>query len=246
MDSERTKLLLSELSSAERIAVTELRKRALSSRWGQKPWCEPEKFAPVSELPAATTPNREVAIDLDAPLETVRTFLAKALKPGRVLLDAVRFSDGRIEEYKIAATEKPKEKAEAEAKEDKPKEKEKPKDEPKAGATVAKPTVGCPRPDFDPADVRATRVLKTFLTPEQLEDFEKTQRFICIGSDTGHRYILSSRPRTGQYGRSVYDLEERRPFCVHDYTVPPSEELLALNLFLSLPGRESYVRSIPE
>lgn len=233
MDAERTKLVLTELSSAERIAVGDLRKRALSSKWGQKPWCSAESFIPVDELP-----KKEVTVDLDAPLEAVRKFLAKALKPGRVLLDAVRFSDGRVEEvHKIEVKdEKPKEAPKA-----KPK-----KEEPKAGATVAKPTLGCPRPDFDPADIRATRVLKTFLTPEQLEDFEKTQRFICVGADTGHRYILSSRHRTGQYGRSVYDLEERHPYCVHDYTVPPAEELLALNLFLSLPGRESYLRAIPE
>jgi len=33
---------------------------------------------------------------------------------------------------------------------------------------------------------------------------------------------------------------------VHDWLVPASEELLELALFLGLPGRERYVRALPE
>ena len=37
-----------------------------------------------------------------------------------------------------------------------------------------------------------------------------------------------------------------RAFCVHDWTVPASEEMLALHLFLTMPGREHYLRDIPD
>jgi len=67
--------------------------------------------------------------------------------------------------------------------------------------------------------------------------------------------------RTG--GRGVYDLDGMTkasgiatcdgrgvyyggPLCVHDWTVPPSEEVLAIHLMLSLPGRERLMRRLPE
>jgi len=46
-------------------------------------------------------------------------------------------------------------------------------------------------------------------------------------------------------GRQLYDLEEKRALCVHDWDLPPAEEMLALHLCLSLPGQEKYVRSLP-
>lgn len=45
-------------------------------------------------------------------------------------------------------------------------------------------------------------------------------------------------------GRSVYDLDEARVLCLHDWVVPAAEELLELLLCLSLPGREREARSL--
>lgn len=230
-----TRLILTELSSSERRALVKLRETALAPKWGATPWCASEAFPPINELEA-----RETIIDLAAPLGKVQSVLATKLKPTRKLLSAVRFTNGRIEEVHgdaedIAPTPSPYRES---AKDKEP--------APAAGTTVARPTRGCPRPDFDEADVRATRVLTAFLSDEQLNDFERKARFVVVGADTGHRYVLSSRYKLGKYGRSVFDVEERRPYCVHDYTVPASEELLALKLFLTLPGRETYVRAIPE
>jgi len=194
----------------------------LAPPWRKTPWCEPSDFPPIDEL------KPEHTIELSASLDQVRKLLAKSLKPERTLIDVVKFSDGKIEEaYRTSAKE------------------------PDAGTTVAQPTQGCPAPDFEQANHRATEVLKVFLTPEQVEDFEKHQRFITVGADTGHRYMLTSRNARDKLGkdfgnRSVYDLEERRSLCVHDYTIPAPEELLSLHLFLSLPGREGYIRAIPE
>lgn len=171
------------------------------------------------------------------PIEKVEAVLAKAMKRGRKLLTAVVFKNGKIEELHrneqgepvlITKTEDP----------------------PKAAVTVAQPALSCPVPEFERANVRATRVLTEFLTPQQLADFERTQSFLVIGADSGHRYVLTSRQapperlaRVG--GRSVYDATRGHPVCVHDWVVPASEELLELALFLQMPGREEYVSTMP-
>jgi hypothetical protein len=173
-------------------------------------------------------------------IDKVEALLAKAMKRGRKLLTAVVFQGGRIEEVhrtgdgdepKLALVKPVKEVA-------------------KAAVTVAAPLIGCPVPEFERADVRATRVLKAFLTPEQLADFDRTQAFLVTGGDSGHRYVLTSRQASRDRlakvgGRSVYDLDMGLPICVHDWVVPAAEELLELKLFLELPTRERYATSLP-
>jgi hypothetical protein len=130
-----------------------------------------------------------------------------------------------------------------------PEKKTEPK-KPKAAVTVAQPVLGCPAPEFDDVEIRATRVLRAFLSPEQIADFERRQQFVAVGVDTGHRYLLTSRhSKHGLslgHARSLYDIDERHALCVHDWEVPASEELLGLFVHLSLPGLERYVRSIPD
>ena len=117
--------------------------------------------------------------------------------------------------------------------------------------TVARPVNGCPMPDFPAADVRASRVLETFLTEEQIRDYRKEGAFVTRGADTGRRYLICNREspevmRLRMVGRQLYDLDRREPICVHDWAVPPPEEMLALHLCLSLPGRESELLTLPE
>lgn len=117
-------------------------------------------------------------------------------------------------------------------------------------ATVKEPNRGCPVPDFAAITRRATRVLKAFLTPTQVTDFEKHQRFIVRGADTGHQYMLTSRNAPDEIarfgGRTVFDLNEGHALCVHDWDVPAEEELLALAVMLQLPNREGFVRTLPD
>jgi hypothetical protein len=184
----------------------------------------------------------------------VQEFLQKQLKPHRKQVSAVRFANGHVEQLTEATLQVIDTQAEPEVTQavdtPAPVPKEKKKPEPTAAVTVAQPVRGCPAPDFDDVEVRASRVLKAFLTPDQVEDFERRQQFVAIGVDTGHRYLLTSRhaPRAlAQYGhRTLYDMDERLPMCVHDWEVPAPEELLALFVHLSLPGLEQYVRSIPD
>lgn len=185
--------------------------------------------------------KEEQVIALDAPITRVQEFLQKQLKPHRKQISAVRFTDGRVEQLSEATLQTI----------DAPDETPKKKPKPIAAVTVAQPVIGCPAPDFDDVEIRATRVLKAFLTPEQVEDFERRQQFVAIGADTGHRYLLTSRH--SKHGlshfsslRSLYDMDEKLPLCVHDWEVPASEELLGLFVHVSLPGLEGYVRSIPD
>jgi hypothetical protein len=116
--------------------------------------------------------------------------------------------------------------------------------------TVKKPKLGCPIPSFDQVRLRATRVLRAFLDPEQIDDFERHQRFVTRGADTGHLYMLTSRNAPDEYknrgSRCVFDLDTNTPYCVHDYDVPAEEELLALHCLLSLPGYENWARAMPD
>lgn len=172
-------------------------------------------------------------LELAAPLLSVEKALVKALKP-RKTLSAFRVSGGKIEEVYDAVV---------------PELVEKAKTAEVVAATVEKPFRGCPEPDYEAAELKAGRVLAAFLTSEQLADFERENAFVAIGADTGHRYAVTSRHARGllaQRRRAMYDLDEARPFCVHlDATLPAAEEMLAIFLFLSLPGWETYLRKIP-
>lgn len=177
------------------------------------------------------------------PVDKVEKLLASAMKRGRKLLSAVVFKNGQIEELHRTEKDGVKELV------------VKAKDAivettAKAAVTVAQPALSCPVPEFERAQVRATRVLREFLTPRQLEDFEKTQQFLVVGADSGHRYIVTSRQAPPSVldkvgGRSVYDCTRGIAVCVHDWTVPASEEMLELALFLQMPGYEHHASILP-
>jgi len=193
----------------------------------------------------------EQAVVIGAPISKVQKALAKPMKPGRDLLSVVRYKNGVIEEV----TEKLAGILDAEPEREEPAAEIEQKPQPTAAVTVAAPTQGCPPPDFEAIDHRATRVLRSFLNPDQLRDFNAEQSFLQRGADTGHLYVITSRnaPQyvrsrvpTHQSFRSLYDLTAGYPLCVHDWTIPAAEEMLTLALFVATPGKESYVRAIPD
>lgn len=176
---------------------------------------------------------------LKTELVKVQKFVVKALKPGRKTVDFVQFSDGKIEEIQHA---------ELAPASDRDLEDSAPTSPiPVKAATVATPTLGCPEPDLMKAELRARDVLFAFINDEQRDDFRKRNAFVTEGAGTGHRYIVTSRHARDQLAhtrRQLYDLDERTPFCVHDYSVPAAEEMLALHLLLKSPEHERYLRHL--
>lgn len=217
-----------------------LRVRAVKSTLTSKPWAEDKDFLMLGN--AAYRSKEGLTIQLAAKIADVQEVLAKGLKPQRKLLTAVRFTDGKIEETRQVQD------ADAKVVELPVREPEKP--QPVAAVTVAKPVVGCPMPVFQEADVRASRVLEAFLDEDQIKDYRKLGAFVTVGVDSGHRYLVANRERPNMLkkcgGRQLYDLEEDRALCIHDWSVPPPEEMLALHLLLSIPGQEQYIRTLPE
>jgi hypothetical protein len=227
----------------------------LDTRWGSSPWCTLEAFPPIDSQQYVVG---KVEVVLDVGMAAVRDLLARELKPNRKLVNAVLFKDGTMAEATFAEDHEPV------AGLDPPVEgphaappppaatprTTPPRQRPAAGATVAAPERGCPAPDFSPAEIRAKQVLHVFLDEEQRQDIVLYDRFVAVGHDTGHRYMLVSRTNRKQLdlfgGRTLYDLDEDRAYCVHDWDVPSGEELLALLVFLRIPGKESYLREIPE
>ena len=271
-NAKRTILLASELSSTERDVMDLLKQRAVHPTLLRRPWATEDDFAAAF---AGYRVGKALQVTLDAPIEIVSRFVARALKPGRRLLAATRIHGGRIEEVwrssadllssSTASEEAHKEAAEkaaadgqsvqdkidaASADDEEDSKPKMPSEPPAVAATVAQPVQGCPAPDFQNAfDARANRVLEAFLSDEQRDDWRRRGRFVSIGTDTGHRYMLTSRDAREALhtygGRSLYDLDERRAYCVHDWAVPAPEELLALHLFLAIPRGESFLRHVP-
>lgn len=200
---------------------------ALSKHARKKKWIELAEGQVIGEG------NTRIA----APMDKVAKVIAKALKPDRKLISAIVFSDGSMMQHERRETTEPVV----------PDKVLPPKSaRPKAGTTVAAPTRGCPAPDFEKAELKAQRVLETFLTAPQIEDFRRYNRFVAIGH-SGRRYMVTSRharDSLAQYHRSLYDLDAQVPLCVHDWDVPAPEEMHAIHVLLSLPGWEPYLRKL--
>jgi hypothetical protein len=214
-------VLTTELTKQERDALLLLEDHAQKEGW----------IDPGTMLTTAK-------IALKAPIGQVATELAKLLKPGRTVISAVRFKDGTMEEIH-----------QSEAQPLSTSKKSKSKADPAVATTVGAPVRGCPPPDFCQAEVRAQRVLAAFLTPDQIDDFKRYQKFISVGQTTGNRYMITSRharDQLAQYTRTLYDLDRKAPVCTHDWDVPAAEEMLALHVLLQLPGWETYLNDLTE
>lgn len=250
-DKGHTKITWYKLSGAEAFAIAKLRESSVGAtrRWATKDdWAK----IPIESFKPGDT--RETSLVLRGPIDKIESVLTKALKPDRKTLRVVRISGGAIEEIHDRTFDRELIEKKHPYRDEETaiavREETKPEKKPAIATTVAQPVRGCPAPDFEKVRQKATRVLKAFLTPSQTSDFEKYQRFVVTGADTGHRYMLTSRNAPDELsrfaGRQVYDLDEERSFCVHDWAIPAEEELLTMALLLQLPGRESWMRDIPD
>src|SRR5271155_5242571 len=168
-----TQIRVFELTDMEEKALDILRKRAVKVPFSGKPWADEEEFLPASSATYRT--KFGLVITLRAPIEEVEKIIRRDEEPPK---------DEKNEEVEGEnIPDYAKDKANKERKEK----------EAKAAATVKKPQVGCPMPEFPEADIRASRVLEVFLNDAQIADYRKYGAFMTIGRDTGHRYIVANR-----------------------------------------------------
>lgn len=240
-----TKVIFERLTATESKAMAHMVKGAAKHDWLPENLLKKETRALQSFL-TSTDPGPKMEKGdflLKAPIAKIRKLLTSKLKPGRKVVDVVQFADGTYEEVTHADVA-------GETKTGQKKTAVKPaKKVAAAGASVAAPIRGCPRPNMTSAELKAREVLNVFLDDGQRRDFIDHNAFITHGAATGHSYIVTSRHAKNQlfkYKRQLFDLDEKRPFCVHDYMVPGAEEMLALHLLLQLPDWEVYMRGLSE
>ena len=148
-----------------------------------------------------------VGVELPEEISKVTKQFLKVFKKDRPVMNVVKLHDGKItltQEFNVPETE--------------------------VAVTVEKPPRGCPMPTLlERAEQRAFEVLRQFLNPQQLVDFEDKKAFIVKGNDTGHPYMVISRwnPLCQTYGL-LYDVPEKKRVCASLPNVPPSEEVLAM------------------
>lgn len=99
--------------------------------------------------------------------------------------------------------------------------------------TVRRPTPCCPEPR-GPAEIRADKVLRTFLTPAQRATWDSDGYVLTKGNLTGHTYRIAHRgtPIARAQGRICADLTNRATLHFHDAGYPPAEEVLSAFLWL--------------
>jgi hypothetical protein len=107
------------------------------------------------------------------------------------------------------------------------------------GVTVEKPHRGCPMPSIIDGEVRASIVLKEFLSEKQFSDFNRFRQFVTIGCHSGKPYLVTSRwcNEVLKWGQ-LYDVVEKRVICANCMELLPSEELLSLKLMIEFKENE--------
>lgn len=156
-------------------------------------------------------------------IEDVYKFMKKVLKKDRITLTAIKYKDGKIEcveELKEVDTEAA-----------------------ETAAVVEKPRRGCPMPVVLRSEIRASNVLREFLSGKQLSDFNKYLQFVSIGNWSRKPYLVTSRwsEKVTKYGQ-LYDIVDKRVICANCIEIPPSEEMLSLKLMIEFKEVEFLSR----
>lgn len=169
-------------------------------------------------LPEEGLENKSFMIK-EKKIEDVYKFMKKKLKKDRPTLTAIKYKDGKIECVEELKSEEL-EKAET-------------------GAVVEKPHRGCPMPTVLRSEIRASNVLREFLSNKQMADFNKYLQFVSIGNYSEKPYLVTSRwsEKVEKYGQ-LYDIVEKRVICADCIEIPPSEEMLSLKLMVEFKEKE--------
>lgn len=174
-----------------------------------------KEFAGKIKEPILTYENTKVIIE-NVKISDVHKFMIKKLKKNKPTLTAIKLKDGKLELVNEIKDEH--------------------KEKVDTAVTTEKPSRGCPLPNMTLVkEVRASNVLKEFLTTQQIEDFNKHLSFISIGNYTHHPYLITSRwsPKVEEFGQ-VYDIVDKKRVCSSSKGIPPSEEMLSMKLSVEL------------
>ena len=190
--------------------------------WALKP-TEREALEGFLEQYEIELQGQEGLVTVPATMWEAAAALGLGLSKGKAPLSAVRFSSGEVQVRKGTLLDWFKSWFRAE---------ERP--QPVAAVQTRKPERGCPMPSpTDLKEAKAAAVVQKFLSPTQVEDFERHRAFIAIGGDTERRYRVTSRwaPSVAQFG-VLFDLDRNRRICASQDDVPPSEEALTLKFMV--------------
>lgn len=170
-----------------------------------KGWVKP--FAGISG-------NGETKVEILAPILEASKLLLGRKRPRTGIITAVKSVNGEVE---AVLGETPKlEEALA-------------KPEAKEAVTTRRPTLCCPTPVAGP-DIRASRVLELFSTPQQRKDWQEHGFLRCYGRFSGHRYRVAHRHSAlaREQGKIVFDETDGHIVHAYDWSLPPAEEVLAM------------------
>lgn len=241
-EGDRTRVDLCKLTRAEREAVRALKDHSLSPGLLRSAWATADHWNKIAQV--FEVGSDPATILLGAKIAKVQTVLTRALRRDRKVISVMTTKPGEFVEFKAND-----ESGDAEPFRTAAPEPKSATIVPVTAVTVPAPVLGCPPPDFADAQIRASEVLRTFLSADQIADFEARQQFITTGALTGHRYAITSRHARSalhKTHRTVFDLDDDREMCVHDWDLPPAEEMLTMHLLLSLPNWEPYMRRVSE
>jgi len=222
-DPEKSLLVTEDLTPDEAVKVREFLR---ACRDGRRKW--------VDDLVGVTSAGR-CEIVIEATVEKAGALFVVNSTTPRGRLTAIRSKAGEITE--VVAHDDAGKDAEAEALAAAAASKEADK-----AVTVKPPTRCCPMPIEGPL-VRSSKVLKSFCTEEQWNDWMNKGYLHCYGSHSGHKYRIVHRhhPLAAVQQKIVYDLDENRYMKCWDWSVPPAEEVLAMKLYLE--HREPMIRN---
>jgi hypothetical protein len=237
IDDAHTRVEVTALTQGELFAMQALKQRSLQGGLMKKRWATEKAWASMPDDSFVIGDKKPRHVILKAPVVAVERFITRQLRGKSDTVSVMITDHGKL--YEIKVPEDPDVDTNV-----LPFRRDPGGEEPEAATTVRKPAIGCPAPDFEHAHIRATDVLRQFLTPQQTADYEKHQRFVTVGGKTGKRYMLTSRharSELSKYHRTVYNLDDDQAKCVHDWGIPAPEELLTMHLMLSMPEYEEYV-----
>jgi len=199
--------------------------RAFEAKARKKGW-----YASDKPLVPADGGDAVHTVHLAGPIRKIAPALVKKYRPGKAVLTAIVSKDGAVSVVDGGGDEHALELAVTRVQ------------EPEKVVTVKRPTPCCPTcvaKPYSPAD----EVLREFLDPQQLADWDRHHAIVVRGGLTGFPYLLAHRdtPLAERIGKVCYCLHTGCVVHWHASDLPAEEEVLAGKLILE--HREPWLRN---